>query len=431
MKTTSAVIKLKLYTSKTLGNGENPIMISVAWGGQQKYKSTGFSCTPKYWDTKNEMVKRGYPNFTAINEAIIDKKNKIIAKKIGFEKTNTPYTSSMLLEEDADLRGSKLLYKDIQDEYIKKNNLKHNTVRGYKNVFSLLKEYFGKEDFSITEITNDMLKNLFIVQNKDMTGNTVSTDLSKIITIINYANIKGLTNHQPTEAYKTIRKFFKKNEKHQCFLECDIEKIYECYRNQKDNLSKAELLALECWLTSFTLFGLAPVDILLLNTRRMKDIDGVISFETARRKTHVPVNIQMVKTSHPEATEILEKYISTSNLRNGFIFPCLDGTEKSETELIKKTSNFINLLNRGFKTLLEKCEIKSQYTMYSSRHSFATMMLRGGLPIDTIASALGRSVSNIGCYLANLTKSQDLQEVSSAVSLTSITSRIKKVEESA
>lgn len=431
MKTSSAVCKLKLYTSKTLKNGENPIMISVAWGGSQKYASTGFSCTPKYWDAKNEIVKRGYPNYTAINEAILDKKNKVIVRRIEFEKNNIPYTSSMLLDTKEDFRGNKLIYSDLVEQYIKENSLGFNTAKTYRRNFVLLKKHFNREDFLLTELTNDTVKNIFLVENHHLKPNTIRLELQKMITMFNYAMTKGLVNTMPTEGIATVKKFNKTTEKHQCFLESDINKLFECYNNNKKDLSEVELLSLECWITSFSLFGLAPVDLLMLNTSCMKDIDGVISFSTYRNKTHQHINPQLVKAEHPEVTEILEKYLSTANLRGGYIFPCLNGREKDKTEKIKKTSTFSNRLNRGFDSLQKKLGITRDYSMYSARHSFATMLLRAGQPIDSIATALGRRVDSIGCYLANLTKEQDLQELSKSVSLTNILKRIKTEEESA
>lgn len=332
----------------------------------------------------------------------------------------------MLLEDKTDLRGSKLLYKDLYEEYVKLNNLKFNTTKTYKRNFNLIKKYFGREDFSITEITDDVIKDLFIVQNKQLNGNTIRLELQKIITIFNFAISKGLIDKLPTEGIDVVKKYFKRTEHHQCFLETEIQKIFNFYNENKETLPQHELITLEAWICSFTLFGLAPVDLFCLNLRNLKDVEGVISIHTTRRKTHAPVNVQLIKESHPEATEILQKYISTANLRGGYIFPCLDGTEKDDTELIKKTSNFNNNNNRNFENILKKCGIKSDYNMYSARHSFATMMLRGGLPLDTIATALGRKVDNIGCYLANLTKEQDLQEVSNTVSMSSIMSRLKK-----
>ena len=50
MKRNLPSISAILYTSKTLANGEHPIMLRVSYNGQRKYKSLGFSCSEKLWN---------------------------------------------------------------------------------------------------------------------------------------------------------------------------------------------------------------------------------------------------------------------------------------------------------------------------------------------------------------------------------------------
>jgi len=46
MKIAKATITALLYTSKTLANGEHPVMIRVCYNGKRKYKSTGLLFPP-------------------------------------------------------------------------------------------------------------------------------------------------------------------------------------------------------------------------------------------------------------------------------------------------------------------------------------------------------------------------------------------------
>ena len=47
MKRNLPTISAILYTSKTLANGEHPIMLRVCYNGKRKYKSLGISCKPQ------------------------------------------------------------------------------------------------------------------------------------------------------------------------------------------------------------------------------------------------------------------------------------------------------------------------------------------------------------------------------------------------
>ena len=68
-----ASIKVLLYTSKMLKNGEHPIMVRLTKDRKTKYISVGHSCPPDLWDHKKDLPKRKHPNFREL-EINIDEK---------------------------------------------------------------------------------------------------------------------------------------------------------------------------------------------------------------------------------------------------------------------------------------------------------------------------------------------------------------------
>ena len=80
MKISVARIRLYLKEGKTLADGTHPIMLMCSFNGRKEI-STGYSCTSRYWDKKSECIKRGYPNFVAINQYIMSYIKIIIKKK--------------------------------------------------------------------------------------------------------------------------------------------------------------------------------------------------------------------------------------------------------------------------------------------------------------------------------------------------------------
>lgn len=58
----NATFKVLCYKSKTLSNGENPLMICVSKEGKRKYVSLGISVNPKFWDFAKNEPKRNCPN---------------------------------------------------------------------------------------------------------------------------------------------------------------------------------------------------------------------------------------------------------------------------------------------------------------------------------------------------------------------------------
>lgn len=58
----NACVSVVCYKSKTLSNGENPLMLQVSKGGKRKYQSLGISINPKYWDFTRSKPKPNCPN---------------------------------------------------------------------------------------------------------------------------------------------------------------------------------------------------------------------------------------------------------------------------------------------------------------------------------------------------------------------------------
>ena len=61
------------YKSKTLKNGENPLVIRVCKDGKKKYQNLGVSVNPKFWDFKTNKPKKTCPNKEQIVNFIADK----------------------------------------------------------------------------------------------------------------------------------------------------------------------------------------------------------------------------------------------------------------------------------------------------------------------------------------------------------------------
>jgi len=57
----STTVNVVCYKSKTLSNGENPLMIRVCKDGQKKYQGLGVSVKPEHWDFNKNKPN---PTFT-------------------------------------------------------------------------------------------------------------------------------------------------------------------------------------------------------------------------------------------------------------------------------------------------------------------------------------------------------------------------------
>ena len=68
----NASLSVVCYKSKTLSNGENPLMLQVSRNGKRKYQSLGISVSPIHWDFKKNKPKPSCPNVEYIQKIITD-----------------------------------------------------------------------------------------------------------------------------------------------------------------------------------------------------------------------------------------------------------------------------------------------------------------------------------------------------------------------
>lgn len=101
----------------------------------------------------------------------------------------------------------------------------------------------------------------------------------------------------------------------------------------------------------------------------------------------------------PQATRILQKYES-------------DETCKSRGRLLPVPSN--SKMNAYLKELAGICNIPKNLTIHCARHTFATLAIEYGMPIDIIAKILGHTNTNMTRRYAKISEaniSREMQKI--------------------
>ena len=88
----NATANVLCYKSKTLSNGEHPIMLRVCKSGKKKYVSLGISVNPKYWDFDKNKPKRNCPNREQILKAINEQEQKYSEQIFEFSAEKREYS---------------------------------------------------------------------------------------------------------------------------------------------------------------------------------------------------------------------------------------------------------------------------------------------------------------------------------------------------
>ena len=138
-----ATISVICYKSKTLSNGEHPLMLRIAQNGKNIYKSLKISVAAKHWDFDRNVPKPNYPSKDLINKIILKTKleyqQKVLEKKANKEE----FTASSLIHEQKD-EIKAMTVDDFYKQII--NELKEKGQIG--NSYAYLSSYDNLKNFN-------------------------------------------------------------------------------------------------------------------------------------------------------------------------------------------------------------------------------------------------------------------------------------------
>ena len=152
-------VNVLCYKSKTLANGEHPLMICVSNVNQRKYLSIGVSINPQYWDFKKNKPKRNCPNKDSIQSLINNKISEYKAQILDLKASNKDFTvSNVLRRKNADIK--KCTVSDFFKSHIKQleseNRLKYAST--FKELEASMTGFNGNLDIYFSDIDVDWTK---------------------------------------------------------------------------------------------------------------------------------------------------------------------------------------------------------------------------------------------------------------------------------
>lgn len=453
MKTSTATIRLVQKKNRKNKNGEFPIYIVVCYHGRME-KSCGISCQEKYWDLRNECVRKSCPNAALLNSKLFEIKNACIEKRNEYEINNRVYTPSMLLSDnnnDASIGLNSNVYKDIMEYMINEKRMSKSTTLSHRYAYSKLVEFFGRDNFLIDEINLGALKDFADwLKVGDCTKHWL---LLRVGAIWNYAVLKRLVDYYANpfrefnlSKYKTgQRDYFidainiKKLMDY--FLDLVIERDGDRWSYKEGALERLHSrtsyeFGIMWFLLCYKLNGSAPVEIGLLRCENCSRImiDGVDywKIEFKRQKTKSVVNVRWKRDIF--SIIALEHFMGMS--KNGMVYPiCSDAVIGNTNRMIKSTQRYatraIEAVRRAFMVINEET-IRSnvekglneplvdvdKVVLYTARHSLANHLLNDpNVSVRELASILSRSPNAISQYIHSLSKDVEIASVSSSMAI--------------
>lgn len=377
----NANVNILCYKSKTLSNGEHPLMIRVCKDGKKKYQSLGISVNPAHWDFKKNKPKSNCPNKEYINKIIADKSNEFAEQIVKLKSEHKEFTVNSLIDKTSE----KVKPKTVGDVFLEQlQRLTDENRRGYmlstKQVYNSLIDFNKHLNIYFSDIDVTWLRRYeTYLRKKGIAENTIGIRFRTLRAIYNLAIEENIikADHYPFKNYK-VSKLHQETAKRAITKE-DVNRIL-------DYQSTNKYLKLPIDLFAFTYYvgGINFVDIAYLTKENL--MDGRLIY--TRRKTGKLIKIPL----QPQAIELIEKY---SDKESPYLFPILSTYHKTEQQRANRVHKVITKVNQRLKEVGKALDIPIDLTTYVARHSQATVMKKAGVSTSIIRELMGHSSERV------------------------------------
>ena len=185
----ATTVNVLCYKSKTLGNGEHPLMVCVCMDGKRKYKSLGVSVRAEHWNFEKNVPKSNCPNREHINILIANKKKEYETEIAKLKSEDKLFIANSLSDQISNSVKPKTVEEAFK-EYIQL--LQDENRRGYmlsiKQVYNSLIKYNKHLNIHFTDMDVAWLKKYETwLRNNGLAENTIGIRFRTLRTIYNYA----------------------------------------------------------------------------------------------------------------------------------------------------------------------------------------------------------------------------------------------------
>ena len=394
----NASVSIVCYKSKTLSNGESPLMLQISKNGKRKYKSLGISISPKFWDFTKNRLRTNCPNKEYIQKIIFDKQAEIQQHILELNSEQKEYTPTSLLNDQKnkfELKTVCQFYLELIEQYAQESKCGNRLI--YKSSFNSLKTFtHDKLDIPFSDIDTDWLKRYEKwLRSKGNKETTISLMFRTLRSTYNKA-IKAKCARKsdyPFDDYK-INKFDTTTQK-RAIAKTDVLK----FTTEVQSIGKQQYMELskDIFVFSYLCGGINFTDIANLTNENIQN--GRLHY--IRQKTKKPIKIGIPQ----EAMQIIEKYSKESN---GYLFPILNSkVHKTALQKQNRIHKILGKVNKNLKLLAAQLGVEANVTTYVARHSFASVLKKSGVNIALISEALGHSdIATTQIYLDNFDDEQ-------------------------
>jgi integrase/recombinase XerD len=382
-----------------------PLVLRIVHNRQTRDINLGYHFLEKDWDESKRRVKKSckrYSNIQRLNNLFDVKltEARAIITRLEEKEELALLTANDLKTIIAGKERNKTVF-EFTEYLIKqlKGVQKLGNAAVYEECLNLLKEFRDGKDLSFEQLNYSFLKKLesyYLARNNKI--NSLSVRMRTIRAIFNKAIKEKLVEEKyyPFKDYKIENQKTKKR----AIKKDDVEKI-----KSANNISVLEFLDTKNYfMLSFYLRGMSFSDMAKLKVGDIED-DRISYF---RSKTKSEFSIKVT----PQMKAIFDDYIEEKS-KDDYILPII---KRKEPELIRKDiKNALKVYNKQLKELGKALGIEKKLTSYVTRHSWASIALKMGIPIEVISEGLGHEeIRTTQIYLEGL-DSQTLDDANDLI----------------
>lgn len=390
------IFKVSYYVRSNYENkqGKSPLMIRIFLNGEMlNVGSSGIYIDKKLWNNSTNRVKGRGSESLNLNAQLDNISNSLqmIFKKHEFDEDLTlDKIKSIFLGKNK----VKTTFVEFYDKYLedikaqvgagKSIALYHKYSAARSHFVNFLHAKYGRKDLMPGELTHLIIHDfeIYLKTVVSLKSNSATKTLKFFKTVVIFAQKCGVMTHDPFLNHhfhlEPVDRGFLTDEEIQRIMQKDFE------------IPRLEMVRDVFIFSCFC--GLAYIDVAHLTQENIITLDNRPWIIINRQKTNVQSNIPLLEI--PQM--ILDKY--KGKTKDNRLLPVLSNQK----------------INAYLKEIADLCGIKKHLSYHLARHTFATMLLSKGVPIESVSKMLGHTnikTTQIYARITNKKIEQDMMQV--------------------
>ena len=352
-------------------NGIVPIMGRITVNGQAAQFSCKQALPLSLWDAKANRAKGKGAEAQKTNHALDRIKAKII-EHYGQIKEREGFATAEMVRNAYQGIGNE--YETLLSAFDKHNadfskrvgkDRSKGTYQKYcivrNHLANFIGSYYKRKDIAMKELTEDFIRqfDIYLRTELSLSPSAVWMYTVPVKMIVTRVHCDGYLHRNPFAQYHASLSV----KERQFLTEEELQKLMNHSFAMMSFSQIRDMFVFGC------LTGISYIDIKHLTTDHLVNINNSWWIVASRKKTKVPFRVKLLDS----ALRIIERY---EPFRNG-------------NRLFHLHAN--TYMNRALKMIAKECGIGKHLTFHMSRHTFSTLALSKGMPIESVSKILGHT----------------------------------------